>query len=102
MKRHAPDWTSFIAGITFCGIAIAYLLSELDDRSLQIRWIVPVVLIGLGVAGLAGTLVRARATPAMTAHDAPSNDTTPPSADSTPSSADTTPPSAESGPSEEA
>lgn len=60
MKRHEPDWTSFIAGLTFCGIALAYLGGELTDRSLELRWVVPLLLIGLGLAGLAGTVVRAR------------------------------------------
>jgi len=63
MKRHAPDWTSFIAGLTFCGIALAYLGGELTNRSLELRWVAPILLIGLGLAGLAGTLVRARRTP---------------------------------------
>jgi hypothetical protein len=60
MKRHETDWTSLIAGITFCAIAVAYLGSEISDRTLELRWVVPILLIGLGVAGLAGTLVRAR------------------------------------------
>jgi hypothetical protein len=60
MKRHEPDWTSLIAGITFCAIALAYLGGEVTHRSLELRWVVPMLLIGLGLAGLAGTLVRAR------------------------------------------
>jgi hypothetical protein len=60
MKRHEPDWTSFIAGLTFCGIALAYLGGEITHRSLELRWVAPILLIGLGLAGLAGTLVRAR------------------------------------------
>jgi len=60
MKRHEPDWTSLIAGVTFCAIAVAYLGGEVTHRSLELRWVVPMLLIGLGVAGLAGTLVRAR------------------------------------------
>jgi len=59
MKRHEPDWTSLIAGITFCAIALAYLGGEVTHRSLELRWVVPMLLIGLGLAGLAGTLVRA-------------------------------------------
>lgn len=59
MKRHEPDWTSLIAGITFCAIALAYLVGEVTHRSLELRWVVPMLLIGLGLAGLAGTLVRA-------------------------------------------
>ena len=60
MKRHESDWTSLIAGVTFCAIAVAYLGGEITHRSLELRWVVPMLLIGLGIAGLAGTLVRAR------------------------------------------
>lgn len=60
MKRHDPDWTSLIAGVTFCGIAVAYLGGEITHRSLELRWVLPILLIGLGLAGLAGTIVRAR------------------------------------------
>jgi hypothetical protein len=60
MRRHEPDWTSLIAGVTFCAIAAAYLGGEITHRSLELRWVIPMLLIGLGVAGLAGTLVRAR------------------------------------------
>ena len=60
MKRHEPDWTSLIAGVTFCAIAVAYLGGEITHRSLELRWVIPMLLIGLGVAGLAGTVVRAR------------------------------------------
>ncbi|HEY3926055.1 MAG TPA: hypothetical protein VGL75_15940 [Acidothermaceae bacterium] len=59
MKRHEPDWTSLIAGVTFCAIALAYLGGEVTHRSLELRWVVPMLLVGLGLAGLAGTLVRA-------------------------------------------
>ena len=59
MTRHKPDWTSLVAGITFIGIAIAYLGGEITHRSLEIRWVAPVLFIGLGLAGIAGTLVRA-------------------------------------------
>jgi hypothetical protein len=60
MRRHETDWTSLIAGVTFCAIALAYLGGEVTHRSLELRWVVPMLLIGLGIAGLAGTLVRAR------------------------------------------
>jgi hypothetical protein len=59
MKRHEPDWTSLIAGVTFCAIALTYLGGEVTHRSLELRWVLPMLLIGLGIAGLAGTLVRA-------------------------------------------
>ena len=55
MKRHDTDWTSLIAGLTFCVIAVAYLGGEITGRSLELRWVVPLLLIGLGAAGVAGT-----------------------------------------------
>jgi hypothetical protein len=60
MKRHETDWTSLIAGLTFCVIAVAYLGGEISGRSLELRWVIPLLLIGLGAAGVAGTVVRAR------------------------------------------
>ena len=79
MKRHETDWTSLIAGITFCAIAVAYLGSEITDRTLELRWVVPILLIGLGIAGLAGTLVRARrlSTPASPSIPEPDADANP-------------------------
>ena len=59
MKRHDTDWTSLIAGLTFCVIALAYLGGEITGRSLELRWVVPLLLIGVGAAGVAGTVVRA-------------------------------------------
>jgi hypothetical protein len=85
VKRHAPDWTSLIAGLTFCVVALAYLGSELMNRTLELRWVAPILLIGLGVAGLAGTVVRARRIPVVPAGAAAiSNappDAAPPAAD---------------------
>jgi hypothetical protein len=64
MRRHAPSWPSLIVGVTFCAIAIAYLSAAIDDRTLQARWMLPVLLIGLGIAGIAATVLRAvRLTP---------------------------------------
>jgi hypothetical protein len=81
MKRHEPDWTSFVAGATFCVIALTYLGGELTHRSVELRWMIPILLIGLGLAGLAGTLVRARRISAQS-QDAPL--LTPPDADEPP------------------
>jgi hypothetical protein len=58
MKRHSTDWTSLIAGVTFCAIAIAYLSADLSHRSLEVRWMAPILLVGLGIAGTAGTVLR--------------------------------------------
>lgn len=74
MKRHAPDWTSLVAGLTFCGIALAYLGAELAGRSLELRWVAPTLLIGLGIAGLVGTIARARTPHTRTEGASPDDD----------------------------
>ncbi len=63
MKRHQPDLTSLLAGVTFCVIALAYIGGEITNRTFQLRWVAPILLIGLGMAGLAGGLLRARQRP---------------------------------------
>jgi hypothetical protein len=63
VKRHEPDLTSLIAGVTFCVIAIAYIVGEISNRTFQLRWVAPILLIGLGAAGLASSVLRARREP---------------------------------------
>lgn len=63
MKSRQPDLTSLIAGITFCVIALAYIGGEITNRTFQLRWVAPILLIGLGLAGLAGGVLRARQRP---------------------------------------
>ncbi|WP_377270894.1 hypothetical protein [Peterkaempfera sp. SMS 1(5)a] len=58
MKRHEVDIFSLIAGLTFTAIAIVYLIASLNDRSVNGRIVIPVALISLGTAGLAGAVVR--------------------------------------------
>lgn len=58
MRRHDTDWTSLVAGVTFCLIALLALTGLTGDGIAH--WALPLVLIGLGLAGLAGTLVRGR------------------------------------------
>lgn len=60
MKRRKPDLTSLFAGITFCVIALTYIGGEITHRMLQLRWVAPILLIGLGLAGLAGAALRAK------------------------------------------
>jgi hypothetical protein len=70
MRRHAPNWTSLIVGVTFAAIAIAYLSAAIDDRTLQVRWVLPILLIGLGLAGVAATVLRLpKATPVIAQPD---------------------------------
>lgn len=59
MRRHDLDWVSLVAGLVFLGIAVAYLLQVSLDVSIAAGWVLPITLIGLGVAGLAVSLTRA-------------------------------------------
>ena len=58
MRRHELDWVSLIAGIVFTGIAVLYLVVAGTDLSVDARIVWPVVLVALGLAGVA-TAVRA-------------------------------------------
>ena len=62
MKRHAFDPTSFLAGLVLGAIGLAYLLAEQADWDVDGRWVLPIALIGLGVAGVAGALGGLRRT----------------------------------------
>jgi hypothetical protein len=62
MSRRIPDPGSLIAGITFAGVGLIFLVGRVDlaDRA---RWVWPIVLVGLG-AGLLAAVLRRGATPA--------------------------------------
>ncbi|MCU0264521.1 MAG: hypothetical protein MUC45_00160 [Actinomycetia bacterium] len=60
MQRHDLDLTSLVAGLVFVAIAVAYLVGALTDVRVDGAWVLPLGLIGLGVAGLAGSVARAR------------------------------------------
>jgi hypothetical protein len=60
VRRHELDWVSLIAGLVFTVFAALYLLTPLVDVSLDGRYVWPVVLVALGVGGLAAA-VRANA-----------------------------------------
>jgi hypothetical protein len=58
VSRHDVDIMSLIAGLVFVAVGVAYLLSAMDVIEVEAKWVVPLALIGLGVAGLAGSLLR--------------------------------------------
>lgn len=60
MKRHAFDATSFLSGLVLGAIALAYLVAEQTGWDVDGRWVLPVVLIGLGVAGIVGAVTGLR------------------------------------------
>jgi H+/Cl- antiporter ClcA len=62
MKRHPFDLTSFIFGAVFGGAAATYLVADQLAWDLDGRWALPVALIALGVAGIAGAVGGLRST----------------------------------------
>ncbi|GAB2693241.1 hypothetical protein [Kitasatospora kifunensis] len=56
MKRHRFDLYSFLAGGLFTVIAVVYLVGSLNGFSVNGRIIMPITLIVLGAAGLAGAV----------------------------------------------
>ncbi|MDH6578101.1 hypothetical protein [Kitasatospora sp. MAP5-34] len=56
MRKHPLDLFSLIAGGLFATIAVLYLVAALNDQSVNGRIVIPVTLIVLGTAGLAGAV----------------------------------------------
>ena len=53
--RDQIDMTSLIAGVVFFVLGGTFLLDEIGAVDFQLRWVWPMLLIGLGVAWLAST-----------------------------------------------
>jgi hypothetical protein len=56
VRRHDLDLTSLVAGLVFVGIAVAYLVGAYTKVRIDAGWVLPFGLVGLGLAGLGGTL----------------------------------------------
>jgi uncharacterized membrane protein YidH (DUF202 family) len=59
VRSHAFDPASFVLGLVLTGVALAYLVAEAQNRSVDGAWVLPLTLIGLGVAAVAAGLNRA-------------------------------------------
>ena len=60
MRRHDLDLVSLITGVVFALVAVTHLVGAATGDALDPLWLAPVLLIGLGVAGLAGSLRGSR------------------------------------------
>ncbi len=60
MRSHPLDVVSLLMGLLFTGFAAAYAIGEYADVSLDPRYLLPVFLVAIGVAGLVGSLVAQR------------------------------------------
>ena len=63
MKRHELDWVSLIAGAVFLLVAVTHLVGAAAGDEPDLRWLLPAMLVGIGVAGLAGALRSSRPRP---------------------------------------
>ncbi len=56
MSRHERDAVSLMGGLLLVLVAGLFLLADLTTVDLDGRWVLPVVLVTVGAAGLASTL----------------------------------------------
>jgi fatty acid desaturase len=52
MERPELDPFSLVSGIAFAGLGVLFLLDGAGSLSVQPRWVWPILLIAIGVAGL--------------------------------------------------
>lgn len=52
MRKHELDWVALIAGVLFTGLAAAYLVGAVSDRTVDGRFVWPLVLVAIGAAGV--------------------------------------------------
>jgi hypothetical protein len=55
--RDGPNPGALVAGGLFIVLGVAFLVDQVSGSDLDVRWVWPLLLIGLGIAGL----VRSRA-----------------------------------------
>jgi hypothetical protein len=60
VHRHRADLTSLLAGIVFLVIGVVYLVATHNGTRLDPGWVLALGLLGLGAAGLIGSLWTAR------------------------------------------
>ncbi|MDT0304423.1 hypothetical protein [Streptomonospora wellingtoniae] len=60
MRRRRTDWGSLIAGLLFIALGTAFVVSGPSRWGFEAVWIVPVLAVGLGIAGIARALAASR------------------------------------------
>jgi hypothetical protein len=53
MKPHRTDLISLIAGLLFATLGVMFALDRLGTVTIDVTWIPAIVLVGLGLAGIA-------------------------------------------------
>ena len=65
MRRHELDLMSLVAGLVLLAISVAFLVGALTDTRVEAAVVLPLTLVGLGAAGIAGSLRKVRTKPAV-------------------------------------
>jgi hypothetical protein len=52
VARREPNPAPIVLGLLFIGLGVAFLLDRVGNFDLDGRWIWPILLIGLGIAGV--------------------------------------------------
>ena len=60
MRQHPFDLLSLVAGLLFVGLAAAYIVGAYSDVRMEPQYVFPLVLVVLGLAGLAGSILGQR------------------------------------------
>jgi hypothetical protein len=60
VRRHRADLTSLLAGLVFVVIGVVYLVSVQNGQTPDPAWVLALGFIGLGAAGLLGSVWTAR------------------------------------------
>jgi len=58
MARRRADWGSLVAGLLFLGLAVAFVVRGTGDWEFNVLWVLPVLAVGLALAGVARALTR--------------------------------------------
>lgn len=70
MKRHPLDLLSLLTGTVFLVVAVVYLVADVIDRTPSAQVVMPLMVMGLGIAGLvAAVQSQQRTDRALTADD---------------------------------
>lgn len=60
---HDLDLASLVMGAALLAVATGVLVADRAGDTVELRWVLPLVLLGVGAAGLLGSAVRIRRRP---------------------------------------
>ncbi|NHC15460.1 hypothetical protein [Motilibacter deserti] len=56
MRRHELDLAVLVAGVVFLAVGLTYAAASLTDEEVRANVVVPSVVVGLGIAGIAAAV----------------------------------------------